>query len=181
MLLKSSIYVSLRAFFFYSTGSTLNKAFRSLSFLLFFFFQNASPHSPSQLNEKHCWPLIFHGSITIFNFVDKCAIVKPSKVSPTLGLCVLLYVCVCSCMHTVFVCPRFGFFVKGEIICLYNGSWLFAEGSFMLQLYYSHSINVLTCDFTYNVLAATFVICTNNEVWTYCGYTLMWLNCHLIL
>lgn len=91
-------YLHFSSGFFYSTGSTLNKAFRSLSFLLFFFFQNASPHSPSQLNEKHCWPLIFHGSITIFNFVDKCAIVKPSKVSPTLGLCVLLCVCVHACI-----------------------------------------------------------------------------------
>lgn len=135
---------------FYSTGSVLNKAFAlfpscSLSFLLSFFLQNASPRSPSQLNEKHCWPLIFHGSITIFNFADKCAIVKPSKVSPTLRMCV------CSCMHTVFVCVRLGFWVKVERLCSHNGSWLFAGAilcynSIIAYIFFTPEVIASTCN-----------------------------------
>lgn len=66
--------------------------------------------------------------------MDKCAIVKPSKVSPTLHTCVCVCarshasLCVCSCMHAVFVRPRFGFLVKGERMCPHNGSRLFAGG-----------------------------------------------------
>ena len=137
----SLVFTFLSGPFLY-TGSALNNAFALFFlFLLFLFSQNASPRSPSQLNEKHCWPLIFHGSITIFNFADKCAIVKPSKVSPTLRMCAC--VSVCSCVHTVFVCvcecvcvSEFGVLVKGERMCSRNGSWLFARGNFMLQFNY---------------------------------------------
>lgn len=38
---------------FYCTGSVLNKAF-AFFLLLSFSYQNASPRSPSQLNEKRC-------------------------------------------------------------------------------------------------------------------------------